>query len=270
MHDQGKRPPKRDCPVSAEPSSLEGRISQTCSSSNSVPTSATRSAGWCAARRSRSCHRLAGDRDRLQHRSLSIVDALLLRPLPVERPDRIVDVYTKGARRRHLRDQFVPRLPRLPGRRTRSSPAWRLQPGDRRGEGRRPVAHGARRGRHRQLLPAARRQRVDRTDAAARRRSARRAARRRPVAPDLDARLRPATRRSSAGRCTFAAEPTPSSASRRHVHGHGADAAAGDVAAAGVGRGGRAGRASRTSCRRRPATRGSNAAASAGCSSRPG
>ena len=27
----------------------------------------------------------------------SIVDALLLRPLPIERPDRIVDVYTKGA-----------------------------------------------------------------------------------------------------------------------------------------------------------------------------
>src|SRR5262245_12365753 len=27
----------------------------------------------------------------------SIVDALLFRPLPVERPDRLVDVYTKGS-----------------------------------------------------------------------------------------------------------------------------------------------------------------------------
>ena len=38
----------------------------------------------------------------------SIVDALLLRPLPVERADRIVDVYTRGVRRRHLRQRLQP------------------------------------------------------------------------------------------------------------------------------------------------------------------
>ncbi len=40
----------------------------------------------------------------------AVLDAVLLRPLPVAEPHRLVDIYTSGTRRRHLRHQFAPDL----------------------------------------------------------------------------------------------------------------------------------------------------------------
>ena len=62
----------------------------------------------------------------------TIVDALLFRPLPVERPDRLVDVFTIEQRRRSVRDELLSGLPRLQGaERGVHATCW-LQPGDRR------------------------------------------------------------------------------------------------------------------------------------------
>ena len=117
----------------------------------------------------------------------SIVDALLLRPLPVSRPDRLVDVYTRGADGDTYSTNSYPdyldfraKNEVFSGILAYSPSIGALKAGDRSRMALGEVVSG-------QLLPGARRDAGARPGAAARRRSARCAAGNRHFVPPLAA-----------------------------------------------------------------------------------
>ncbi len=171
----------------------------------------------------------------------AVVDALLLRPLPVREPSRLVDLYTSGADGDTYSTNSLPDIARLPRAEGRVRGRRRLLAHVRRGQPRRPGAAGARRGRHRQLLHDARCPGAPRPHAPRRRRRARRAAHGGAVEPILAARVR----RRTVSRRTHAPDSWAGvhgrRRARRRLHWHGADARAGNLGPRALCGGGRAG-----------------------------
>ena len=145
----------------------------------------------------------------------TLVDALLFRPLPVDRPDRLVDVFTSGSDGDQYATSFLSGSPRLQGPEPGVHRHAGVQPGARRREADGPLASGDGRNRHRQLLSAARRSRRRRPHAVAGRRPSGRAAGGRDLATGCGTASTAPVRRPSASRSASTASRTPSSASRR-------------------------------------------------------
>ena len=198
----------------------------------------------------------------------SLVDSLLFRPLPVDLARDAGRCLHDRRRRRRVRDQFLPGLPRPQGAEHRLQRHDRLQPDDGAAQPRRSIAHRARPGRDLESLHDARRAAVARPAARAVGRRARRRARRRDLASHVAARVR--QRSGDRRQDAHAARPAVHDRRRRAgvVHRRRAAADARAVAADSARRRSRARRHQRLGAVADRQRRGSSAAASAGCSSR--
>ena len=161
----------------------------------------------------------------------SVVDALLLRPLPVREPAPPRGYLHERRRRRYLFEQFTPRHPRLSAKQGRLLRPRRVLADVCRRQPRRPLAPGARRSGHRQLLRDAGSRGAPGPNVSARRR--------RPVGSEnggsVESLLATRVRRRP-----WRARPEPPHSrsavhhhrrARRQLHRHGSAAGAGDLGA---------------------------------------